>query len=470
MSYQPSSNVLFLTNCSLTKEVGGDTDYDESRAITSVLPDDLRDRLLKQRASVLQLVRNATDFDWQDTPVSELEYNRDLSSGKDLGGRHAAAYLPALDRYKGRFFQALGTAGKQRLVESGHHTLFLSGLYGLLRPTEPIQLYSCPLAPQVAKRWREGALLTDVLCEYIRRFGIARIIDLTAIDAYRQLIDWEKVAATRTDVLHCFDVMAAGDYALTSFGRCLAEELLDLTEDEIADLPFEHRLGTIILRSKPPVVAMDPPRPAMLTIRRELDGRIEGFGSRFWTAVENHCRPLKDQLENGGLLKEVGYSDRYIETPWTLLLLREVLLDLVRSERADSGTALRVFTRDLRRDVRPIRAGQSISDPWQDDDARESFFMEAFEAGRGRLRWKGGLRLETGPAPHFRELRLDWADGVAWTLKLDQGVGYWRCRPSADFPFDRTPHEQIQLFNQVTKRYRVVSQGIHPTYIYVAPA
>ena len=136
MSYQPSSKVLFLTNCSLTKEIGGGTDYyDEGRAITSALPDDLRGRLLKQRANVLQLVRNATDFDWQDTPVSELEYNRDLSSGKDLGGRHAAVYLPALDRYKGRFFQALGSAGKRRLVESGHHTLFLSGLYGLLRLT-----------------------------------------------------------------------------------------------------------------------------------------------------------------------------------------------------------------------------------------------------------------------------------------------------------------------------------------------
>ena len=98
-------------------------------------------------------------------------------------------------------------------------------------------------------------MLTDVLCEYIRRFGIVRIIDLTAIDAYRQLIDWEKVAETRTDVLHCIDVMAAGDYALTSFGRCLAEELLGLTEDEIADLPFERRLGTVILRSEAPCSA-----------------------------------------------------------------------------------------------------------------------------------------------------------------------------------------------------------------------
>ena len=250
MSYQPSSMVLFLTNCSLHKDAGGGEEYDESQAITSALPEALRDQLLERRASVFQLVKkNDPDFDWQGTPVSALEHNRALSSGRDLGGRHAAAYLPALGRYQGRFFQALGATGKRRPLESRHHTLFLSGLYGLLRPTEPVQLYSCPLAPQVAEQWRKDALLTDVLCEYIRRFGIARIIDLTAIDAYRQLIDWEKVAATNTDVLHCFDVMAAGESALTAFGRCMAEELIDLTEDELVGLPFEHRLGTVILRS-----------------------------------------------------------------------------------------------------------------------------------------------------------------------------------------------------------------------------
>ena len=241
--------VLFLTNCSLTKAVGGTAEYDDSQAITSTLPDPLAARFLERRASIFQLVKNSKDFDWQGTPVSDLEFNRELASGRDLGGRHAAAYLPAIDRYEGRFFQALGTVGKRKLVESGHHALFLSGLYGLLRPTEPIQLYSCPLAPQIAELWRKSDLLTDVLCKYISRFGIARIIDLTAIDAYRQLIDWEQVAETKTDVLHCFDVMAAGDFALTSFGKCLVGDLLDLTEDEIVDLPFEHRLGTVILRS-----------------------------------------------------------------------------------------------------------------------------------------------------------------------------------------------------------------------------
>ena len=145
-----------------------------------------------------------------------------------------------------------------------------------------------------------------------------------------------------------------------------------------------------------------------------------------------------------------------------------MLLDLVRAGRADSGTGLRLLTRDLRRDLRPGRDGRSISDQWQDDVAREAFFTQAFETGRGRLRWQGSLTFETGVAPHFRELRLEWGNGAAWSLKLDQGVGYWRCRPSEAFPFDETPHEQLQVINEIAKRSRVVSQGSHPTYIYVA--
>ena len=249
MPYQPSSKVLILTNCSLTKVPGGSAEYDNREAITYSLPNSLRDGLIKRRASILQLVKTDTEFRFKGVPVSDLQFNQGLVSGVDLGGHNAARYMPALERYQGRFFKALGVEGKRSVVESGHHTLFLSGLYGLLRPMESIQLYSCPLDPPVAKQWQENDLLTNVLCEYIGQFGIARIIDLTAIDAYRQLIDWNKVADTKADVLHSFSVMAAGEDALVFFGECMAEQLLVLSEGEIIDLPSESRFGTVILRS-----------------------------------------------------------------------------------------------------------------------------------------------------------------------------------------------------------------------------
>ena len=248
MSYRPSSKVLFLTNCSLTKTRGGIPEYDELEAITSVLPTSLKNRFLDRREKALQYVKMVREFTWQGTPVSELEFNKNLAKGKDFGGRRTCAYLPALHRYEGRFFQALGLDGRNKLENSKHHTLFLSGLYGLLRPLEPIQIYSCPLDDHVSKLWREKSFLTEILLKYINRFQIRRIIDLTAIDAYRQLIDWDKIAETETDVLHCFHVMAAGDYALTFFGMLLGD-LLNLSEDDLATLESNTRKRDVIFRS-----------------------------------------------------------------------------------------------------------------------------------------------------------------------------------------------------------------------------
>ena len=249
MSDRPSSSVLFLTNCSLTKKAGGGANYDDAGAITSALPAALADRLRARRADVWKAIKNKRALRWQGVRLADLEFNRDLVRGFDFGGLRNAAYLPAPDRYQGRFFQALGAERKQLLAESGHRLLLLSGLYGLLAPTEPTQLYSCPLNPQVVTLWKNDPVLTDVLCEYIRVNSIRRIIDLTAVDDYRHLIDWTQVADTTADVLHCFDRIAAGEQALTAFGMCLKNRLLGMTEDRIIALPSEHQLDTVVFRS-----------------------------------------------------------------------------------------------------------------------------------------------------------------------------------------------------------------------------
>ena len=221
------------------------------------------------------------------------------------------------------------------------------------------------------------------------------------------------------------------------------------------------------------VVPIDKLRPqpggtvAILPIEKEFDGRIEGFGSRFWTHIHNHCSPLKEQFSKD-LLTRVSYCDRYLATPWAGLLLRELLLRLVREGWADSKTELKILTRELGRDLRPSRNGRSISDQWQGDAARQLFFEQAIDTGGGRLGWKGPFKFETGNAPHFRELRLEWGAVDIWTLKLDQGLGYWRCRPNADFPFDGNPPKQVLSINDTVKTRKVVAHGNHATFVYIA--
>ena len=223
-------------------------------------------------------------------------------------------------------------------------------------------------------------------------------------------------------------------------------------------------------------VAEDELRPqpegteAILPIKDELNGRIEGFGSRFWTHVLERCGGLERQFDVDDPVARVTYSDRYITTPWALMLLREILLDLVRQRRADSRTELEVLTRDLRNTYRPGREATSVSDSFQDDAARESVFEVAMDTGRGTVRWTGPRRLEAGLAPHFRELRLEWRDGTAWSLLFDQGVSYWQCRPRGEFPFRSAAQEQLTRLNAIVKRGRVTSVGGFPTYVYVTRA
>ena len=183
--------------------------------------------------------------------MADLEYNRGLAGGPDFGGRCTASYLPAMDRYRGRFYQTLGESGRQAVRERQHDMVIVSGLYGLLRSTEEIQLYSCPLSAEVAEIWSRDSLLTELLSDYIERQEVLRVFDLLAIEAYRKLIDWQKIKDSGTDVLHCFDAMASGESALTSLGMSLASDLVDHTDDDLIEINDGDRLGNIMFWSLP---------------------------------------------------------------------------------------------------------------------------------------------------------------------------------------------------------------------------
>ena len=294
-----SSMVLFLTICSFTKARGGEPAYDEKSAITSVLSPESKDRLLGRREAVRQIVTGQADLELQGNPLSEHDFNRTLARGVDFGGRHTAAYLPTVHRYDGRFFLALGTDGRENLAGSRHHTLFLSGLYGLLCPSEPIQLYSCPLSVRVAERWNSDSLLTELLCEYMRRCSVAKIFDLTGVDAYRRLIDWPQVAETGAEVLHCFSTSAAGDSALPYFGKLLASDLLDLSEDELVGVQTETGMGSVRFMSSPRPPLGYPEEVAEILSAQQETNILQALPSEFLSEYIRGGNPASSRSDGG---------------------------------------------------------------------------------------------------------------------------------------------------------------------------
>ena len=301
---------MFVTACSLTKEAGGASDYDHGAGIVAGLGQRQAEALLERRNAVRELVRGGSDTDWQGLRLGDHPHNGALAKGEDFGGSRRVDYLPAIDRYRGRFFMALDADGRQR-CRAEKRTLVLSGLYGMLTAGEPIQLYSCPLNSEVAEIWQEDSLLTDMLCGYVQRNGIACVVDLTAMEAYRRLIDWRTVA-NHAGVMHCFDAAAAGESALTSFGGVF-RQLLSMEAEELFALEREGgRIGTCSLHALP-----EPP---------------SGYPREVWQPDQ------AEEVLRGALLRQAGTGVDPTAAPWGFDMGSRFYGDVKRRGRKDFRT------------------------------------------------------------------------------------------------------------------------------------
>ena len=257
-----NDRILFLCCCSNKKLAGGERTYNPTRSMPLAVPRHSRD-LLEARHTAFQHIHNgATSV--RGTLLRDLPYNADspLSPGPDLGGDTNGRYMPAVARYRGRFYQELDPDEHGVLGESPHHWLITSALYGLLTPEEPIQRYSCHTLDdrEVTKVWINDGLLTSLLLEYVRVFDVGLVVDLTADASYHRLFDWEKIAA-RTGVLRAFGAQNAGPALLPALGFLVRDRLLHASAEEMFGVA-EHR--TYITDYEDVVLTRsysDPPEP-----------------------------------------------------------------------------------------------------------------------------------------------------------------------------------------------------------------
>lgn len=325
----PRTGVLFVAICSRNKSFGpGSSDYASGDAITARLSGPKGELLLRKRNDLYNRLLGEICF--QDLPVSERRMNRGLKEGYDLGGTEPGMYLPALDRYEGRFYSALGQDGRTNLRRSGHHLLILSGLYGLVSMDEPIQLYTCPVEIESLKvhtTWTEANTLTIILADYVKRNNIRRVFDLTARKLYRTLIDWDDLQdRTDCEVYHLFHDEAAGDAALQAFGGFCREFLFSRTEEELTSISpdtFVNLDWGMFIFCKEPI----PPSPGWAKeletglppsdesaesqgrAREYLDAKIEQFELRMRTLVDQR---LKKRDPNYWQNLKMPFADRAV--------------------------------------------------------------------------------------------------------------------------------------------------------------
>ena len=252
----PQSGVLFLTICSFGKAEEGFPYYRDNDTICARYLPDRRDQITSRRKEVLKILSQGKIF-FDKANQKDHPYNQYLASGRDFGGSEESFYLPALWRYEGRFYENLKIRGKKAVLNSGHHFLILSGLYGIITPIDPVQLYSIPLyeGDPVQRIWRDDDFLAKVLFDYVRSQGIRRIFDFTGIYYYRNLINWQRFkgmvaeSGIDCDVLHVFSSVGAGDNALPAFGESIAQRLIYYTEEQLCSIVPEESIGNVYFRT-----------------------------------------------------------------------------------------------------------------------------------------------------------------------------------------------------------------------------
>jgi len=246
------NGILFLSICSLNKNEGGISNYEKEKSITSIINDDLSIKLISSRKKAFDYIKGGF-VTWQGLSSKEFEYNQELRFGKEFGGMSTRAkYLPAINRYNGRFFGALGENREKLVTESNHHLLLLTGLYGIVLPFEPLQLYSCPImnGSVIETLWKNEQIITKVLINYCLKNSIKKIFDFTALNIYRNIIDWDMLkAGTNAEVMHCFTKLGAGDDALIRFGNVLKSRFLKESESKLLNIKPEDNISGVLFRN-----------------------------------------------------------------------------------------------------------------------------------------------------------------------------------------------------------------------------
>lgn len=162
-----------------------------------------------------------------------------------------------------------------------------------------------------------------------------------------------------------------------------------------------------------------------IEIHHDLDGNLQGFGKRFWQHLSSQHSVTQSILVNqDDDVVSLIYRDRYLFTPLSVALLAETICGLRQMIGPGRWAAkqVQVITTN-RRSAGENAARHTIWSDWPDTNDRDRVLVETFRyVGIEAL-----VQLADGStAGHGRLLEVEWSSGRKLTLRLDQGVSYWR--------------------------------------------
>lgn len=205
-----------------------------------------------------------------------------------------------------------------------------------------------------------------------------------------------------------------------------------------------------------------------LDITNELDGKLQGFGTRLLELIERTSG--KALIEDNEEIQRLTYHDRYLKNPMSTALLLETISALKqRHLRGRNPEEIEIITTDVDESRGLLSKSNRIWDDWSSTQARNGAIHAAFEYCGMNATVRS---LDKRQSRHARVLDIVLTNSKRIQITLDQGFSCWRVvRQGANdnhhwqtFSFSTAAEQQGERIANLTANL----QGpVHATYIVI---
>lgn len=173
-----------------------------------------------------------------------------------------------------------------------------------------------------------------------------------------------------------------------------------------------------------------------IQISNELNGSLESFGKDFWLFAEEKVEGLNTLLKSS-TVNSINYTDRYLQSPASIILLTELLKPLSKIISNDAQVSIKTLFKYK------DRSGYRLFHDWSEQEKFETFSCSWLKR---KLNCVINLDVaqRNSDISHHRKLEVKFNTGEILQARFDQGVGYWSIRGS-DIGFDFTDDIQYLL-------------------------
>ena len=197
----------------------------------------------------------------------------------------------------------------------------------------------------------------------------------------------------------------------------------------------------------------------IVEVTAELDGPVNTLSKRLATLIDNKMPELAQLLASDQAVT-ISYSDRYLKSPWSLMLFTGFV-------KLFEGAELKTITVS----TLGVGGGQpssSMSHDWQRAEDQKAIMAEWLAAQLG-IKPQITLERNSRDILHGRSLSVTWHSGRVSQILLDQGMGYWRprmpYRDELNFDFQASALRQLEDIGEKYSRAQMQQGGQWPTYI-----